>query len=400
MLHLKEDRCIGCGICEEKCAFNMIQMDGGLPAIKDGCVLCGSCVAECPEQALVIEEDNLEKRDVSGYHGFWVVSETENSGRLLKVSLELLSEAKKLAGQKNEKTIAVVLNQEIPVSWETDIASTGCEEILQLDVDGCRYNAELFTEAIAQAVLDKRPEVILFPATVNGRDLAPRVACRLETGLTADCTGLDLDDKGNLVQIRPTYGGSIMASIVTPHHRPQMASVRPNVFKVVKGKAPLGGVRVEKLEIQPHIRPDRTRWIERLEKELSFMDVSEAKVLVAGGYGMGSQDNFKLIYKLSSYLNAAAGATRKAVDEGWAPAEIQVGQTGKTVAPEVYIACGISGALQHTLGIKHSKKIIAINNDPAAPIFSISDVAILGDVVDVLNELCKLIEDRKEQTLQ
>jgi electron transfer flavoprotein alpha subunit len=130
------------------------------------------------------------------------------------------------------------------------------------------------------------------------------------------------------------------------------------------------------------------------------MDVSEAKVLVAGGYGMGSQDNFKLIYKLSSYLNAAAGATRKAVDEGWAPAEIQVGQTGKTVAPEVYIACGISGALQHTLGIKHSKKIIAINNDPAAPIFSISDVAILGDVVDVLNELCKLIEDRKEQTLQ
>jgi electron transfer flavoprotein alpha subunit len=218
------------------------------------------------------------------------------------------------------------------------------------------------------------------------------VACRLQNGLTADCTRLEIDENGNLVQIRPTYGGNIMASIIAPYHRPQMASVRPNVMQIIEAKRN-SELRCTQMDIRPDENADRVALLSRIEKELNFKDVCESEVIVAGGYGLGSKENFKWIHKLSSKLNAAAGATRKVVDEGWAPLEIQIGQTGKTVAPDLYIACGISGALQHSIGIKNAKKVIAINNDPAAPIFSMCDIAVLGDAVSVLKALYERIKD-------
>jgi electron transfer flavoprotein alpha subunit len=196
---------------------------------------------------------------------------------------------------------------------------------------------------------------------------------------------LDLDEDGNLIQIRPTYGGSIMASIITPNNRPQIASIRPNVMEVILSEQ--RNIDVEKIVVSLLYEKQRTRWIEIIEKKDSYHDISEANVVIVGGYGMESKENFKLIYKIASLINASPGATRKSVDEGWALEEIQVGQTGKTIAPDIYIACGVSGALQHTIGMKRSKKIIAINQDPAAPIFSMCDVAILGNAPEILKEV-------------
>ena len=236
-----------------------------------------------------------------------------------------------------------------------------------------------------------KPAGILFPATENGRDLAPRVSCRLQVGLTADCTALDIDTERNLVQIRPTYGGNIMASIISPDHRPQLASVRPNVLLVNQVKKPTD-TKFIYVDMDMDAQKSKVQFIKAVEKENVFRDVGEAEIVIAGGYGIGSAENFRILQKLAVKMDAAVGATRKAVDEGWAPFDVQVGQTGKTVAPDLYIACGISGALQHTIGIKNAGHIISINADPAAPIFPMSDVAIMGDALQVLSSLCERME--------
>jgi electron transfer flavoprotein alpha subunit len=339
-----------------------------------------------------MQESVRSRKDISGYSGFWVIGESEGK-KLRKVTLELLSEAKKLADKRNQKVTAVLVVEELLDEWRQSIAQTGCDEILQIRLGKAKgYSTDLHTQAVVEAVRKRKPETVLFAATENGRDLAPRVACRLQNGLTADCTRLEIDENGNLVQIRPTYGGNIMASIIAPYHRPQMASVRPNVMQIIEAKRN-SELRCTQMDIRPDENADRVALLSRIEKELNFKDVCESEVIVAGGYGLGSKENFKWIHKLSSKLNAAAGATRKVVDEGWAPLEIQIGQTGKTVAPDLYIACGISGALQHSIGIKNAKKVIAINNDPAAPIFSMCDIAVLGDAVSVLKALYERIKD-------
>ncbi len=391
MLKLHSEKCNGCGKCLQSCPFGFIQMESDLPVFDEACVLCGICEKECPIGAIEIQQQTKADTNNNNYNGFWVIGEINHDGNLRKVTLELLSEAMKLAADTNKTVTAVILGESLPQSWKKAIAQTGCSHIIQLECRSDGYNFDIYTDAIVQAVNIKKPEVVLFPATVNGRDLAPRVACRLKTGLTADCTALEMNEDGNLVQIRPTYGGSIMASIVSPDHRPQMASVRPNVFEVISKEIP-SNIQVEKIPVQPQKHTARVNWIDSTKKETLFMDASEARVIVAGGYGMGSRENFKLIHQLCSYMNAAPGATRKAVDEGWAPLEIQIGQTGHTVAPDIYIACGISGALQHTLGMRKAKKIIAINDDPAAPIFSMCDTAILGDAPQILAELINKIE--------
>ena len=385
MIRVNREKCTGCGECKEICSFGAINIEGNIPVFEDNCVFCGICSKKCPEQAIEISEKTKEITLNDDYKGIWVIGEIDRNRNLSKVTLELLSEARKLAASKKENVEAVIIGKTIPEKIIKIISRTACNKILQLDCDGSRYNADLFTEALFQAAKERKPEIILFPATVNGRDLAPRVACRLKTGLTADCTGLDLDEDGNLIQIRPTYGGSIMASIVTPNNRPQIASIRPNVMQVILAEQ--RKIDVEKMVVNSSIETHRTEWIEIINKKVIYPDISEANVVIVGGYGMESKENFKLIYKIASLINASPGATRKSVDEGWALEEIQVGQTGKTVAPDIYIACGVSGALQHTIGMKRSKKIIAINQDPAAPIFSMCDVAILGNASDILQEM-------------
>jgi len=383
MLDLIKDKCIGCGICAQVCPFGCIEIKDNLPIINDFCTFCGICADKCPKAALSIGEQTTLNADLLNYKDFWVVTQFDETGKIKKASIELLSKARELADKKKACVCALVLCNELGKDAEKAISETGCDRLLHLKNGSLDdYDTELYTKLVAKAILENRPEVVLFAATEMGRDLAPRVASRIKTGLTADCTGLDIDEEGNLLQIRPTYGGNIMATIVTPNHRPQMATVRPNVMQVVL--KPNNAMQKEIINCDSYKKSDVANLISRIRNEMAYIDVSEASLIISGGFGLRNAENFQWIYKVASKLNAAVGATRKVVDEGWAPMEIQVGQTGKTVGPDLYIAFGISGVLQHAIGMKNSKRIIAINNDPAAPIFNFADVAVLGDAVEIL----------------
>ncbi|MEN8209926.1 MAG: electron transfer flavoprotein subunit alpha/FixB family protein, partial [Candidatus Fermentibacteria bacterium] len=251
-----------------------------------------------------------------------------------------------------------------------------------------QYLTETFSPIITGLVLNHRPSIVLFPATHIGRDLAPRVASTLAVGLTADCTGLSVSD-GLLIQSRPAFGGNIMADIISPDVRPQMSTVRPNVFKAVAGK----GKQPRVIEVPVKIKPDdlAVRILEIMsEAKEGSKGIEEADVVVAGGGGMKSAENFRILDELAETLNGAVGASRVAVDSGWRPRSEQVGQTGKTISPKLYIACGISGKIQHQVGMRGSEVIVAINKDPAAPIFKVADYGIVADlfqVVPALNEV-------------
>lgn len=396
-IKLNKETCTGCSFCIKSCPFGAIQMNESLPEFNDQCVYCGACERACPTNSILLQRPSPKKDDFDDYQNFWVVLEIDkNLNKIRKVSLELLSEARRLADQVGQKVVALALYDKQPEHFRENLAKVGCDEVIQVKNDNfVRYDTDIYTDVIVGIISKYKPAVVLYPATEIGRDLAPRISARLKTGLTADCTSLDIDETGNLVQIRPTFGGNIMASIICPHNRPQMATVRPNVFSVVEcNKANDLFIRDINIKIEGNIQ--RVKFKEFIELIDSFKDVSEAEVIISGGYGMKSAENFKLLQKLAEKMGAAVGASRKAVDEGWVPFKIQIGQTGKTVAPDLYIACGISGALQHTIGIKNAKKIIAINSDPTAPIFSMADVGIIGDAVEIMKELYNLLEKTKK----
>lgn len=400
MLNINYSLCTGCGVCVEQCPFGAIHMNGDVPEVSDTCVMCSQCIESCPVNAITTEAINQPQINPNDYTGVWVVMELNHQrDQLQKVSLELLSAARKLANILGQEVAAVLPCTRLPQDFRPAIAKVGCDKAFILQNPELEsYDTNLFAHVIAELVRAHKPSAMLLPASEYGRDLAPRIAGKLRVGLTADCTALDIDQDKNLVQIRPTYGGNIMASIISPNHRPQMASVRPNVFPVEEVDKPSDPTILQvELAIDPALR--KTRFIRTLEKDVVLKDVTEAEVILAGGYGMGSAENFRQLQKLAVYMNVAIGATRKAVDEGWAPFEIQVGQTGKTVAPDLYIACGISGALQHSIGMQHAKHVIAVNNDPAAPIFAMSDVAIMGDAVQVVGHLCELVKKQGKSAL-
>lgn len=382
MIILNQENCIGCGLCEQACMFGAVRIEDGFPVISDLCTGCGICVSACPAEALGTGEERQSDTDRSAYQGIWVVN--VDSGRIVNSSLELLSKAAELSEKKGAEVTLLSFGRPSEAD-EARIEKTGCEKVLFFGIGGRKNDPDYMVGAIAQAVRRFKPEIMLFGATADGRDIAPKVACRLKTGLTADCTGLDIDENGDLLQVRPTYGGNIMATIRTPDHRPQMATVRPGVFEIIEKEK--GKVICEEFPVSEEETFGRIRHVSRRENSECFADVEEAEIILAGGYGLGSRENFQKLYILADKLGAAVAATRKAVDEGWAPMEIQVGQTGKTVRPAVYIAFGISGALQHMLGMKNAKRIIAVNNDPAAPIFGICDKAIFGDAGEIVQKM-------------
>ncbi len=394
-IRIIKDRCTGCGICVRTCPFGAIEIIDGKAHIGDKCVLCGACVKACPVEAIVMEKEE-GKKDVSGYSDVWVFAEIDE-GNLKNVALELMGKARELADELGERACAVLIGKDVKEKVR-ELGAHGADVVYVAEDDRLAdYRAEAYAHVMAELIKKYRPSIVLYPATRVGRSLAPRIAAALSLGLTADCTSLGIKD-GMLLQSRPAFGGNIMADILSPNTRPQMATVRPNVFKKKEGDY---SRKYEVVEFHTEIPESAmlTRILEVIRTgEEGAKKIDEADVIVAGGAGMGGKDGFEMLEELAELLGGAVGASRKAVEMGWAPKSIQVGQSGTTVSPKVYIACGISGAVQHLVGMKESGLIIAINKDSEAPIFTVADYGIVGDVFEVVPKLIEEIKKIREKS--
>lgn len=329
--------------------------------------------------------------NLNEYKGILVFAE-QREGVLQNVGLELLGKAKELASQINEKVTAVVIGKNIKELSYT-LAEYGADEILYVDDEKLEhYESEIYTQALKKVIDLKKPEIVLIGATTLGRDLAPRVSSRLDTGLTADCMVLEINkENGNLEMTRPAFGGNLMATIICPEHRPQMSTVRPGVMKKLEPiKNPI--YILEEVKVNFDLSKVRVKLIEKVKEKRNTVDISEAKILISGGRGIGGKENFTKLEELAKKIKGEVAVSRGAVDMGIGSHDIQVGQTGKTVRPELYIACGISGAIQHVAGMEESDYIIAINKDKDAPIFSVADLGIVGDANKIVEELLERLK--------
>ena len=414
---LLEDKCIACGArCQSVCPVDAIQMnDAGEPIVDAArCIGCVKCVKVCPVQALEMaftpeerrileklagsaqlaaEEPEVDPEEaalrahLAEYRGVWVFIE-QTEGEAAKVSWELLGKGKELALARNCPLAAVVMGDGVEDLCHQAIGY-GAELVYLMDAPVLRhYRTEAYSRGVCELVAKYRPEVILMGATGLGRDLAGVVATELATGLTADCTGLSIDDKGNLMQTRPAFGGNIMATIICDKFRPQMSTVRPHVMPMPFFDPALDGEIVR----EPVTLSEDEIRVKVLQILMdggsgARVDIAGAEFIISGGRGMMGKENFALLQELADVLGGVVGASRSAVDAGWMPADRQVGQTGKTVRPKVYIACGISGAIQHLVGMQDSDVVIAINRDPEAPIFQVASYGIVGDLFRIIPAL-------------
>ena len=395
MLNIDTEKCTGCGLCVKVCPFDAMHLVNEKAEADEKCTLCGACVKVCPVDALYIERKRVDPSKFIDYKGVWVWAEQIN-GQLRNVALELLGKGRELADKLGEPLCAVLLGHKVGdlpkilADHGADIVYVSDQELL------ANYTTDGYTDVISALIVTEKPNIVLFGATANGRDLGPRIAARLQLGLTADCTGLDIDDKRQLVQTRPAFGGNIMASILSPYTRPQMATVRPNVFKVPTDAAKKADIRDANIEVNK--AAIRTKTVETIiEMEEGALKVDEAEMVVTCGRGIKDPQNIEIVAELADELNAALGGSRPIVDQGWMKHHQQVGQSGRTIAPKLYIACGISGAIQHLVGMRTSDTIVAINTDPEAPIFTIADYGIVGDLYRIVPALVKELKRVKER---
>jgi electron transfer flavoprotein alpha subunit len=378
---INPEKCTLCSVCVESCPFGALELKEDKITVNESCTLCGACQEACPVEAITLEvQDNAP---ISGDHqGIWVFTE-QRDGKIKSVSLELLAKARELAGGLNTEVCAVCfgnLVQDVP-----QLVAHGADKVFLIESPELASNPEDYlTAQLGELIKEYKPEIVLAGATALGRSFIPRVAARVQCGLTADCTGLEIDlEKRQLLQTRPTFGGNIMATIICPSSRPQMSTVRPRTFKKNTPDAARQG-QIIKLDFQKEGVTARTRLLNFVEDVTEKVKLDEADVIVAGGRGLGKPENFQVIAELASTLEAAMGSSRPPVDEGWISYPHQVGQTGKTVAPKLYIACGISGAVQHLAGMQTADTIIAINSDPSAPIFDIATYGLVGDLFKIV----------------
>ncbi len=329
----------------------------------------------------------------SDYKGVFVFAQ-QVDGVAAGVAFELIGKAHELARSRGTQVTAVLLGYRV-TNLAQQLIAAGADRVLVLDRPELEtYMTEPYAWAMAKVIREYLPEIVLTPATAIGRDLAPRVSARVHTGLTADCTGLDIQEEtGNLMMTRPAFGGNIMATILCPEHRPQMATVRPGVMQRLPEDASRTG-EVVLLDWQVPAETHNVDILEVVRAVSEAVDIQDAKVLVSGGRGMGCAENFRLLEELAEVLGGTVSASRAAVDAGWAAKDRQVGQTGKTVRPKLYIACGISGAIQHLAGMEDSDYIVAINKDETAPIFEVADYGIVGDVMKVVPALTEELRAR------
>ncbi len=371
-------------MCLKACPFAALTLQESLALIDvDKCTLCGACVEVCPYDAIETRHVPDTAQDLSDYHGVWVFAEQKN-GMVQPIAYELLGEGRKLADTLGMSLCAILIGHDIQLQVAA-LTSRGADRVYLVDRAELTYfQDEPYAKVLSELVRRHKPAILLYGATSIGRSLAPRVAVAVNAGLTADCTGLSIvPETGDLLQTRPTFGGNIMASIISPDNRPQMATVRHKVMKeavVVEGRS--GEVVVE--QIADALLRSRTRRLRFEAEQETTMNIAEANIIVSGGRGLQAPENFRLIRDLAEVLGAGVGSSRAAVDAGWIPYSHQVGQTGKTVCPKIYIACGISGQIQHLAGMSSSDLIIAINKDKDAPIFKVANYGLVGDLFVIL----------------
>lgn len=381
---VKKEACKGCRLCIKSCPFSAITLDDQKKAVIGmACTECGTCVEKCPFHAIEKTAAEKEKADISAYHGVWVFAE-QRGGKLMPVVIELLGEGRKLAEQIGTELCAVLLGENV-ADLARKCIGYGADKVYVADAPELKdYTTDAYTKVIYEAIQQYKPEIVLCGATHIGRDLGPCLSVKCETGLTADCTKLEIDPVDHkIMQTRPAFGGNLMATIVCPEHRPQMSTVRPGVME----KAAFDPDRTgEIVTLQPVFADGdlRVKVLEIVKNLENAVSLTDAKVIVAGGMGLGSKEGFDLLAKLADRLGGVVAASRACVDAGWAPHSWQVGQTGTTVKPAIYIACGISGAIQHVAGMKDSGYIVAINKNPSAAIFELADYGIVGDLYDVI----------------
>jgi len=396
MLKIDKELCIGCGICEDQCAFAALEVVDGVAVAGENCTLCGACVEVCEPQAITLEiqGDNL-KTDLDSWSGVWVFCEFRKAV-LAPVSLELLGIGRKLADSRGVSLGAVIIGSDVG-STADELIGYGADTVYKVD----HPDLELFTEdrygkILTRLINEHRPEIVLAGATAIGRSFIPGVATTLDAGLTADCTGLEVRrEDGALLQTRPAFGGNIMATIECPRSRPQMATVRPKVMKAMEFDESRQGEVVEVSPLDAELE-SRVNVLASVVAGQGNVNIQESDILISGGRGLENEKGFELIRKLADVLDADVAASRAVVDAGWIPYPHQVGQTGKTVAPKLYIACGISGAVQHVAGMQSAEAIVAINRDENAPIFNVADFGIVGDLNEIIPKLIAKLEERRK----
>ena len=389
-------RCIGCGLCVKSCPTDALVMKNEKAQVDPVlCTLCGMCIDTCPVDALSIVQDSGEHPDRTvEAQGIWVFAE-QHKGQVAPVTFQLLGKGRELADSRKAALTAVLIGNQVDQEAKKLIAH-GADRVLlcQHPVLEGHHESE-YMAAFNRLMEKEQPEIFLFGATSLGRSLAPRLAARLNTGLTADCTQLTIDGETELLhQTRPAFGGNLMATIVCPHHRPQMATVRPGVMPALAPDWEKPGTIVQ-MDWEP---------VEDLSvKILAEVDapaagtISDARIIVSAGRGIGSQKNMILVKRLAGLLGGHVGVSRPLVDTGWSDYRHQIGQTGSVVAPRLLIACGVSGAIQHLAGIGGAETVIAINSDPEAPIFSVADYKVVGDCVEILKKTIAELEKTEEQ---